>query len=1130
MRGTDYFRTGGVLSFQVEDNTLLGTVNGSNNSYDVAIEIDYINNMEAIRTMEVVDCSCPRFDNGYYCKHIWAVILAYENKHGASTLSPVPRQSTKKTSSKITKKRTTKKQPKKRTPEWKKLLRSSQNNSALHNPYKRHTPASLQLTKPETQVMYLVHSADDHPLKNDRILLSVLHKVRKKNGAWGKVKPLTLLHKNVEVIENDIDRFIAQCLLGAMPNDAWKYNSYDSQTHQFEIRSDWSQQLLDALVSTDRLFWAQNSQFETARPLTIIDFVKPCTITIEIFQTEDDDSEMQVVLKSQSETFFRDQIVEISDAGVALLTDRLVRVTNPQCIEVWNGTASAPPIKIPPQDRPQFLETLSKVEELPPVIFPDSWQLTTTDKITPKVILHLEPHQYDNEILTAKISFQYTETQFLITDPRHGVFEKQANHWLERDRRAETQLLQPLRSFPIVETHYLNQHFQIHSKHLPRMVDELGTRGWHITLRGKKLKQPSNVSFSVESTQDWFDLSVTVHYDDQVIPLPRVLKAIATKKDFIVLADGSKGWLPNSLVEQFSRFTDLSDTQKDTLRFRPTQVMLLDALLQSQQHVITDDYFQKRRKKLSSFSGIKPKSAPRTFQGTLRDYQKEGIGWLHFLRNFGMGGCLADDMGLGKTIQILALLESRRTRRLTRLSQKDVPDTSTQRPVQTPEKTSSLKTVRNAVQKTNKDKKQHNRLVLQEAIARSKRKPSIVVVPKSLIFNWLEEAAKFTPRLRFVNFTGTDRIDSIKQSGGFDVLLTTYGIMRKDILDLATVAFDYAILDESQAIKNSAAQCAKASRLLRADYRLAMTGTPIENHMKELWSLFEFLNPGMLGRSQAFSNLVRNKTPDSDDGATLEAISKAIQPLLLRRTKKQVLKDLPAKTEQTLYCDMLPDQKKKYDELKQYYRVKLTKQIDTKGLGRSKIHVLEALLRLRQVACDPRLVDSSAKPGAKLELLRQQLVDVIKKGHKVLIFSQFTALLSLVKRQLNDAQVTYEYLDGKTTKRAECVQRFQNDKNISVFLISLKAGGHGLNLTAADYVFLLDPWWNPAVEAQAIDRAHRMGQKRPVIAYRMICKNTVEEKIVSMQQSKRKLAESIIQADTSLIRNLSIDDLQLLLG
>ena len=472
-------------------------------------------------------------------------------------------------------------------------------------------------------------------------------------------------------------------------------------------------------------------------------------------------------------------------------------------------------------------------------------------------------------------------------------------------------------------------------------------------------------------------------------------------------------------------------------------------------------------------------------------------------------------MGLGKTVQVLALLEQRRTRRVAK-SEAAKPSVAVVAQIET-ELTEALGISKDADPWC-------------QAVNEFKRKPTIVVVPKSLIFNWIEEASKFAPKLRILNYTGSDRKSVAAEFGEFDVLLTTYATMRIDIQKLSQIGFDYAILDESQAIKNSSALVAKASRLLRSDFRLAMTGTPIENHLGELWSLFEFLNPGMLGNLSGFKAMTRIRPDDKNDNRAVEALAAGLKPFFLRRTKTQVLKELPAKTEQLLTCEMTKPQRKQYDELKEYYRIKLKKKVETEGLGKSKIHVLEALLRLRQVACDPRLVDPTAKPGAKLELLQQQLEEVVGGGSKALVFSQFTSLLGLLKNQLDAAGVCYEYLDGKTTKRADKVKNFQENDDVKVFLISLKAGGSGLNLTAAQYVYLLDPWWNPAVEAQAIDRAHRMGQKDPVFAYRMTCKDSVEDKILKMQSSKKKLAESVINADDSLLRNLSSDDLALLLG
>jgi SNF2 family DNA or RNA helicase len=457
----------------------------------------------------------------------------------------------------------------------------------------------------------------------------------------------------------------------------------------------------------------------------------------------------------------------------------------------------------------------------------------------------------------------------------------------------------------------------------------------------------------------------------------------------------------------------------------------------------------------------------------LRPYQAAGVSWLRFLDEFGFGGCLADDMGLGKTIQLLAFLEDRRRRGIS-------------------------------------------------------KRPTLVVVPRSLIFNWHQEATRFTPELRVLEYTGIHRGQLRKKLAKVDLVLTTYGTVRRDILQLKEVEFDYVVLDEAQAIKNPASQVAKATRLIPGERRIALSGTPIENHLRDLWSIFEFLNPGMLGRASVF----KLHTTDSNDDESRRLLSHALRPFILRRTKREVARELPEKLEQTIYCHMPKQQEQLYHELRDHYRETLLGRVRSQGLGKSKIHVLEALLRLRQAACHPALLDEkhAEEPTAKLEALGLHLADLLAEGHKALVFSQFTSFLAIVQKFLDDRGMSYEYLDGQTRNRRERIERFQNDPNCGVFLISLKAGGLGLNLTSADYVFLLDPWWNPAVEMQAIDRAHRIGQTRTVFAYRLICKDTVEEKIAELQTRKKELADAILQADNNLLGELTADDLELLLS
>jgi SNF2 family DNA or RNA helicase len=402
-----------------------------------------------------------------------------------------------------------------------------------------------------------------------------------------------------------------------------------------------------------------------------------------------------------------------------------------------------------------------------------------------------------------------------------------------------------------------------------------------------------------------------------------------------------------------------------------------------------------------------------------------------------------------------------------------------------------------------------------------------VVVPRSLVFHWKKEALQFAPKLRILDHTGGGRLKPGDHFDAYDVVITTYGTLRRDALQFKDLRFDYCILDEAQAIKNAGTLSAKAARLLSADHRLALSGTPVENHLGELWSLFEFLNPGMLGSASVFGRAGRNP-----DDATRSVLARALRPFILRRTKGEVARELPAKTEQTIYCDLEPRDRKLYDELRDYYRARLLKNLKHDAMTQMKFQVLEALLRLRQAACHPGLIDKgkAAEPSAKIDTLLAQLDQVLDEGHKILVFSQFTSLLAIVRSRLDASKIPYVYLDGRTRDREARVEQFQNDPNSKLFLISLKAGGLGLNLHAAEYVYILYPWWNPAVEAQAIDRAHRIGQTRHVFAYRLIARDTVEEKVLELQQTKRDLADAIITADNSLIHNLTREDLELLLS
>ncbi len=734
-------------------------------------------------------------------------------------------------------------------------------------------------------------------------------------------------------------------------------------------------------------------------------------------------------------------------------------------------------VVIPETEIGQALSELLELPALPRLEIPEGLGISE-EASPPQPRLILEPPSLDTSYV-AELSFDYGPLRVSAEDPSSAIVDWDQRTLLRRDLGLEHEALVRLLELGVQAVEVADggvQALELDPSKLPAVIEPLLQEDWIVEVQGRSVRPPSPPALRIESGIDWFDLSGEVDFAGNRLELSKVLDAVSRGDRFIRLDDGSQGLVPDSWMETYGSLADVARGSTETgLRFFSSQALIVDALLTAMPPPDVDTAFGKLREKLSSFERIKPKKEPRGFGGTLRTYQRHGLGWLNFLREFGLGGVLADDMGLGKTVQVLALVLTHRA----------------------PSKTTKL--------------------------------PFLVVAPRSVVYNWIDEAAHFTPKLKVVEYRGAGREDLRERFDEFDIIVTTYGTLRRDISYLATVEFDTVILDEAQAIKNPTSQTAKASRLLVARHRLALTGTPIENHLGELGSIFEFLNPDFLGKLPRLEVLTASRTPSKKE---LVQLAEDLRPFILRRTKTQVLPDLPPKTEQILLCDMRSEQREIYDRLRAAYQVSLLEQVETHGVSGSAIQVLEALLRLRQVACHPGLVDPAWEEAgsAKLEALFDQVSEVLDEGHKVLVFSQFTSLLGYVRRHLDEQEVTYAYLDGKTRNRGEVVERFQSDPDCNLFLISLKAGGLGLNLTAAGYVFLLDPWWNPAVEAQAIDRTHRIGQTQPVFAYRMIARDTVEEKLLEMQSAKRDLADAILGGEGQSLRDLTADDLRLLLS
>jgi SNF2 family DNA or RNA helicase len=601
----------------------------------------------------------------------------------------------------------------------------------------------------------------------------------------------------------------------------------------------------------------------------------------------------------------------------------------------------------------------------------------------------------------------------------------------------------------------------------------------------KKFRYTTHIprfNITASSNTDWFDLKVTIQWGEHMVSLKEIRRAILNKQDTIMLEDGTLGHIPEEWISQYSLLLRTGTEENGTLKVSKLHYTLLEEILDKIDDNTVQQDIAARKRKLLEYDTIQKASLSTEIKASLRPYQLSGFHWLQTLDELGYGGCLADDMGLGKTLQTISFLQ-----------------------------------------------------YLKEKYPGSTQ---LVVCPTSLIFNWENEIQKFCPSLRHYTYYGLQREFTEAHFSEYDIVLTTYGVVRNDLENLSGFLWQYIILDESQAIKNPDARVTKAVQQLHAVNRVILSGTPVQNNTSDLFAQFNFLNPGLLGTREFFNREFAQPIDKQGNKEKTQYLKRLIHPFTLRRTKEQVAKDLPDKTVTVLWCTMDAAQRRIYNQYRDNYRNLLLKRIDEEGIAKSGIYVLEGLLRLRQICDHPAMLDhipgndeEAVKSSVKIEELTRELQENAG-NHKFLVFSQFTEMLHLIKKEFDETGISYCYLDGSTSlaKRKTEVERFQEDETVKAFLISLKAGGVGLNLTVADYVYLVDPWWNPAAEQQAIDRAHRIGQKRKVFAYKMICKDTVEEKILQMQEKKKMLADELIHEDAGFVKNLSRDDIEFLFG
>jgi superfamily II DNA or RNA helicase len=577
------------------------------------------------------------------------------------------------------------------------------------------------------------------------------------------------------------------------------------------------------------------------------------------------------------------------------------------------------------------------------------------------------------------------------------------------------------------------------------------------------------------SSVNWFDLDAEFTTEDQSVDLGAVRLFLESGRKFIPLKDGS---FAETDLEALTRAATLLEEAGALPGKTRTRLPLFHAtaldLLATLGDVEIEAKARKAMAELREVEGIPQVKAPPELKAELRHYQEAGLSWLWFLYRHGLSGVLADDMGLGKTVQALSLLL--------------------------------------------KIKKEHGHA------------PSLVVAPTSVLPNWEREVERFAPDLETLVWHGADRRDYVERLQHADLVLTSYALMRRDVEELRKVSFRTVILDEAQNIKNADSATAQACKSVSAEHRIALTGTPLENRLSELWSLFDFLMPGFLGNAETFSDRYEHPITVQGDMETRERLKKRIHPFILRRLKTEVAKDLPPKTEVVTWVDMDAGQQALYREVLEESRRKVFETIDKVGFNKSRISILSALMKLRQVCCDPRLLKlppgTSLPPSAKLERFSELVDELVREGHRALVFSQFTEMLEILTAQADEKKLPYLYLDGRTKDRIGKVDAFNAPDGPPVFFISLKAGGTGLNLTAADYVIHYDPWWNPAVEDQATDRTHRIGQTRAVFAYKLITRGTVEEKILGLQQRKRELAAGVLGTDEDVGKALTERDVE----
>ncbi|MGK0343735.1 MAG: superfamily II DNA or RNA helicase [Candidatus Azotimanducaceae bacterium] len=1081
-RGENYYFQGHVLSLKLEDpdnNTdsigLMAYTSGSNGhkykqsitltAYDRVIDIDG-------------DCSCPM---DYNCKHVAAVCLKFLDeakpvKQGAS--SDAQREEV-------------------RLNDWLDKLSNAVSQEFI-SPPPEHRDYLVYLLKPRD-----APGDSSKGVKRMRLWVEVIATHARKNGR-GFVKGRTVsigsldyaptaIQWDVQPIDNEINQF-----LKGLSQAMYRFN-------ETELRGRAGGLALMGMLQTGRCY---------CRDLDGFPLVSAAPRKLDIIwqqKNNDADYSLQLTLQKSAQLLTIEPPMYLDETSCEIGFIECAELSGAMLEVIINAPA------VPQKQAAQFSRQLR--QQFPQLELPTPVEVVVRNNNGEQLLPWLTLSQNsDNsrQFHTLSMMFDYGGDAIMPTPIEEvTVFSSDTEivH-IQRNLLAEAEAVQRLMDFGfspldsnsakasplelLANAESLLDSAAVWADFLEKEVELLRADGWRIDISDNFALEfidgdwaPSIKDLDGDDGgNDWFELRFDLEVDGHKLPLAPLLVPILhedpdTLPDTITLPldDGHRYLrLPSERIRPFlTTLRELFDRSppddNGNIRISRFDAMLVDDLGGQQKQIKGAQKLRKLAEKLRDFNGIKAVKVPKGFGAELRNYQQAGLNWLQFLREYQFNGVLADDMGLGKTVQTLAhLLVEKRSGRL--------------------------------------------------------KQPALIIAPTSLMGNWRREAEHFAPQLRVLTLHGDDRHARFGEIESNDLVLTTYPLLVRDTDILLAQHYHYVVLDEAQAIKNPATKMAKTVRNLKSNHRLCLTGTPLENHLGEIWSLFDFLMPGFLGNLQTFNRCYRVPIEKQGNVERSNGLAKRIQPFLLRREKSEVASELPPKTEIVHHVELSKEQAQLYESIRVAMDKRVRDAIKQQGLSRSHITILDALLKLRQVCCDPRLVKleraKKVKCSAKLEWLMEMLPKQLEEGRRILLFSQFTSMLSLIETELKQRGIDYSKLTGQTRKRDDAIQRFREGE-VSVFLISLKAGGTGLNLVEADTVIIYDPWWNPAVEAQAIDRAHRIGQDKPVFIYKLVTSNSVEEKMLAMQDKKRALARGIYSKNsnegTALLNEDSLKEL-----